>query len=164
MTEIEKLEKRRHKLYDEIDSINDKIRELELSDVNLQDLKGKYIQYTEDGITNVMFVEDIMRERTRYQNFDAAWILRGIGFSGEFTGYGDATWFGWDYWHELCIYGNVKEFKEKVEKIEILTKEEYQTEFDKFMNNVKLYHTMRLERWKFDPVADPSAATTTIIM
>lgn len=139
--EIEKLEKERDELYNKAHEISDKIKDLKIKEVNLNGFEGKYIKYEdEEGFPEYMHVNWVTKETLRYSNFDYSYMLRGLGFYGEFTGYGDATMFSWSYWHEFYIYGNEGNFQEKIKKIQIIAKEEFDEAFEKVLEQVKYYH------------------------
>ena len=139
--EIEKLEKERDELYNKAHEISDKIKDLKIKEVNLNGFEGKYIKYEdEEGFPEYMHVNWVTKETLRHSNFDYSYMLRGLGFYGEFTGYGDATQFFWSYWDEIYIYGDGDDFKEKVKKIKIITKEEFDEAFEKVLEQVKHYH------------------------
>ena len=127
---IEELEKERVELYDKAHEVERKIREKKLNDLNI-DYEGKYIKYKDDyEIEHYCYVTTIMKENYVYHNFDISYMFRGIGFDGEFTGYGDATSFSWSYWYEFYIYAHdVEEFKKKTACITEITKEEFDNAF-----------------------------------
>lgn len=123
--EIEEAKDKLHKLYEE--EVDFEHEELNLN------FEGQYIEYK----NHVMFVEDIIRDRLRFQNFDFCYLIRGLGFYSIMTGYNDATECDWSYWHELYIYGNTKsEFEKKIGDIKIITKEEYEKRFDEMVLNM----------------------------
>ena len=66
--------------------------------------------------------------------------FKGFGFFGEFTGYDDATDFDWSYWFEFNIHGDYNKFQEKVSKIEIITKEEFDEAFEEMLKSLREYH------------------------
>ena len=127
---IEELEKERKELYEKAHNIEQEISELKIKDLNL-DYEGKYIKYKDDYETeHYCYVTTIMKDTYVYHGFDISYMLRGLGFYGEFTGYGDATSFCWSYWHEIYIYAqSVEEFKKKTENITEITKEEFNKAF-----------------------------------
>ena len=87
-----------------------------------------------------MLVDCIMKDVIRYTNYDYCYMFRGLGFFSEFTGYGDATSFYWDYWYEEYIYGDEREFIKKIDSIEIITKEEFNKAFEKGIKLLQEYH------------------------
>lgn len=138
---IEELEQERNKLYDKIHAIDNKIREKKIDEINLN-YEGKYIKYKSDfGTEHYCYVTDIMRDRFSFPNFDVRYLIRGLGFNGDFTGYGDATNFYWSYWYEFNIYAQtVDEFKKKTDSIVEITKEEFDKEFYAHVENVMDYY------------------------
>ena len=65
-------------------------------------------------------------------------IIRGYGFISEFTNYRDATWSNWDFMksHEFEI-----DFIElEVKKIHIISEVEFNSAFDKMINNMRYAH------------------------
>lgn len=131
---IDELKKERDELYNKINDINEKIRQIKLDEIHL-DIKGKFIKYTSIfGIEHYCYVTDVMFDKLamEYGNTKFSYLIRGHGFCGEFTGYGDATSFDWSYWHEFRIEANDIDFlKKQVEKVEIITKKEFDNEFEK---------------------------------
>jgi hypothetical protein len=123
---IKDVEKDIEKARESISKLYEEKKELEHDELNL-DFEGKYIEFE----NHVMYVEDVMRDNFRFQNFDFCYLFRGLGFYSLITGYSDATDIEWSYWHELYIYGNTKkEFENKIKKIKVITKEEYIKKFD----------------------------------
>ena len=138
---IEKLTKQRDELYDQANKLAEQIKELKLEELNLNKLQDKYIKYNNGfDVITYMKVEEIMKDNFRFENFDISYMLRGIGFSYEFTGYGDATSFYWDYWFEEYIYGNERDFIKKINSIEIITEEEFNKLFEEGLVLLKTYH------------------------
>lgn len=139
--DIEKLEKERDSLYKKANDLSNKIKELKIKTIGLEGFEGKYIKYEEEeGYPEYMLVDWVTKDCTWHKNFDYSYLFRGLGFYGEFTGYGDATMFSWSYWHEFYIYGHEGDFQEKIKKIQIITKEEFESAFEEMLNKVKEYH------------------------
>lgn len=140
--EIQKLEKEKQELYKQAQELSNKIKELKAKKLNLDGFEGKYIKYGDgEGYSEYMLVDWVTKETNWYQNFDYAYMFRGLGFYGEFTGYGDATSFDWSYWHEFTIYGDEIEFLNKVKKIQIITKEEFDKAFEDMLEQVIEFHS-----------------------
>lgn len=133
---IESLKNKKDILYNKIDKINEQIREEKRKLINLDKFEGKYIKYHD----TYMLVDCIMKDATKYTNYDYCYMFRGLGFFSEFTGYGDATSFYWDYWYEEYIYGDEREFIKKIDSIEIITKEEFNKAFEKGIKLLQEYH------------------------
>ena len=123
--EIEDAKNKLHELYEE--KVNFEHEELNL------DFEGQYIEYE----NHVMFVDEVFRDDFRFNKFDFAYVIRGLGFYSIMTGYNDATECDWSYWHELYIYENTKsDFLNKIKNIKIITKEEYEKKFDEMAMNM----------------------------
>ena len=138
---IERLTKQRDELREQANKLSEQIKELKLEELNLNRLQDKYIKYN-DGFDNITYmkVDEIMKDNFRFKNFEISYMLRGIGFSYEFTGYDDATSFYWDYWLEEYIYGDERDFIKKINSIEIITKEEFDKKFEEGFELLKSYH------------------------
>lgn len=138
--EIQALEKKCNKLFDKAYALRNEIKEKKKALVNL-DYEGKYIKYDDGwGRTIYMKVEWVVVDKTRFSDKDFSYMFRGLGFEGEFTGYGDATSFYWDYWYEFYIYGDEKQFLDGIDRITEITQEEFNIEFDKQIKLIKEYH------------------------
>lgn len=140
--EIESLEKRQSSLNDEQHDISEKIRQLRLKLINLP-WEGKYIKYIDTFDSTPMYMKvDWIRQSN--ENIDRkkpySYTFKGYGFWGEFTGYDDATNFDWSYWFEFNISGNYSEIKDKIAKIEVIDKKEFDEAFEKMIESVKEYH------------------------
>jgi hypothetical protein len=65
-------------------------------------------------------------------------IIRGYGFISEFTDYRDATWSNWDF---MRSYEFEIDFIElEVKKIHIISEVEFNSAFDKMINNMRYAH------------------------
>ena len=138
---IESLKKKQDILYSKIDKISEQIKEEKRKLINLDKFEGKYIKYNDTyGCDSYIHVDTIMREYTRFSNFDICYMFRGTGFTFEFTGYADATSFYWDYWYEEYIYGDEMEFIKKINSIEIITEEEFNKAFEEGIKLLQEYH------------------------
>jgi len=140
--EIEELEDKFDSLSDEQHKVSSKIRELQLKLINLP-YEGKYIKYIDvfDSTPIYMkvdWIRDTPEKTDRKRPY--SYTFKGFGFFGEFTGYDDATDFDWSYWFEFNISGNYNEFKEKISKIEEITKEEFDEAFELMLEAMKEYH------------------------
>ena len=138
---IENLEKECKELRDKEHKIQDEIKQLKMIDLHIDKFEGKYIKYKDTyGCDSYIHVDTIMREYTRFTNFDICYMFRGTGFTFEFTGYDDATSFYWDYWYEEYIYGDEREFIKKIDSIEIITEEEFNKAFEEGIKLLQEYH------------------------
>ena len=144
---INELEKERSELYDKIHSVDSEIRKKKFEALNL-DLEDKYIKYVDTfETTHFVHVRYVTEDRfyCSTHNIDYAYLITGHGFDGEFTGYDDATDFYWSYWYELRISSmDADTIIREINKIEIITKEEFDTEFDKCVLNL-IEHKNRYE-------------------
>lgn len=140
-SEIQALEDKAYELREESSKLFDLAKDMKKKLINL-DFKGKYIRYGDEFDSNPIYmkVDWITEDKIRYARFDYSYMFRGLGFFGEFTGYGDATEFDWSYWFEFYIYGDGKNFFKKVDKIEEITKEEFDEAFEEMLKSVREYH------------------------
>ena len=65
-------------------------------------------------------------------------IIRGYGFSSEFTEYADATWADWGFMtsHEFRI----ENIETEIKNITIINETEFNSAFDKMINNMRYEH------------------------
>jgi len=144
--EIANLEEEREKLNKEQSEISEKIRTLELKLINLP-WEGKYIKYVDTFDSTPIYMKvDWIREspeKTR-RSRQYSYTFKGFGFFGELTGYDDATQFEWSYWFEFDITGELKDIKQKIGKIEEITKEEFNAAFEYLLETVREYHYNKL--------------------
>lgn len=139
---IEELAKERDELYDKINNINEQIRQIRISEIHL-DIEGKYIKYKDIfGYEHYCYVTDVMFNKlaAEYRNTKYSYLIRGHGFCGEFTGYGDSTSFQWSYWYEFHIEStDIDDLKRQVDNVQIITKEEFDEQFNLCLENIKEY-------------------------
>lgn len=140
--EIATLEKESEKLNKEQHEISEKIRTLKLKLINLP-WEGKYIKYVDTFDSTPIYMKvDYIRESPekagRHRPY--SYTFKGFGFFGEFTGYDDATQFDWSYWFEFDITGDLKDIKQKIEKIEEISKDEFNEAFEMMLGAMKEYH------------------------
>ena len=136
---IEELEKEQKELRDRVSKINDEIKKKKLENLNLN-LEDKYIKYTDTYETthfvHVNYVTDDKFYRSTY-GVEYAYSIVGHGFYGEFTGYDDATNFYWSFLYELQISSmDIDNLIQEISKIKIITKEEFDSEFEKCVSNL----------------------------
>ena len=69
-------------------------------------------------------------------------IIRGYGFSSEFTEYADATWADWGFMtsHEFRI----ENIETEIKNITIINEVEFNSEFDKMINNMRYEHMKKM--------------------
>ena len=100
--------------------------------------KGKLIKVQDDCIyinPTYINVREIFRSGSKI-------IIRGYGFNSEFTEYADATWVDWDFncSHEFYIDSIDRE----VEAISIINDIEFNSAFDKMINNMRYKHMQKM--------------------
>ncbi len=96
--------------------------------------KGKMIKIKEDTSYSTPLyikVEELFKHGSKI-------IIRGYGFISEFTNYRDAIWSNWDfmrsYEFEIDFIGL------EVKKIHIISEVEFNSAFDKMINNMRYAH------------------------
>ena len=138
---IESLEHEVNVLSEQLWEAKEKLRQARINEVNL-DFIGKFIKYSDpsDDVTDYMYVRDISKDIYMHPSHDLSYAIKGFGFCGEFTGFNDATWLNWDFEQEFYVYGDAKEFKEKVESIKVITPEEFEREFNNHVEAMKMHH------------------------
>ena len=144
--EIKELEKELTSLAEKRDELKSKIKSLKVQQISdTLKLEGTYIKYTDEfDNTHYLKVDWIREDNTVYTD-TISLCLKGYGFSGEFLGYDDATSFDWSYFYELYICGRTDEdFKEKAKKVQVITKEEFDTAFEEMLNKLKEYHNKQI--------------------
>ena len=65
-------------------------------------------------------------------------IIRGYGFISEITDYRDATWSNWDFMRSYEFEIDFIEYE--VRKIHIISEIEFNSAFDKMINNMRYAH------------------------
>lgn len=143
--EIDQLEQEADSLYEEYSKLRDKVLQERRKNINL-DFEGQYIKYKDSlsGITHYCLVDWITKDTVRFTRFTYAYMIRGLGFRGRFTGYDDDTFFDWDYSYEFHIFDNsLDKFKEKVNSIEVITREEFLEAFGECMNKASEYNVKK---------------------
>lgn len=141
LQEIDSIKNRLDVLNDEKNKLNKRLRELNLQRINLP-FKDKYIRYIDEFDSTPIYMKvDWINPDDKYGDRNMySYTFKGLGFFGEFFGYDDATDFDWSYWFEFNIHGNYNSFKEKVSKIEIITKEEFDEAFEEMLKSLREYH------------------------
>ena len=132
MESIKKLEEESREYYAKWRETEEKLEEEKLKKVNL-DFVGKFIKYKNpiNDVLTCMYVRDVFEDTVRFASHRYAYVIRGFGFEGEYTGYPDATWFNFDFMNEIYIYGDkVDEFRSQVEKIEEMDPEDFRKSFE----------------------------------
>jgi hypothetical protein len=69
-------------------------------------------------------------------------VIRGYGFSSEFTEYADATWVSWDFMtsHEFRI----ENIESEIKNITIIDEVTFSRSFDQMLNNMKYQHIQKM--------------------
>jgi hypothetical protein len=69
-------------------------------------------------------------------------VIRGYGFSSEFTEYADATWANWDFMtsHEFRI----ESIESEIKNITIINEVEFNRSFDQLINNMRYEHMKKM--------------------
>jgi hypothetical protein len=146
VSEIEALEKEYDAAWEKANGIRKKLHELKRRQALPVDLEGQFIKYEEDGYVHYVHVEWVY-DSFRYENFDYNCTIRGFGFGGEFTGYFDATDWGWSYMYEFDIYSSEKEeFEKMINSVQIIDKEEFMSALEKMLKQVKTMSKKRLAK------------------
>ena len=131
MEKIKELEAQSKEYYDKWRETEAMIADEKLKKVNL-DFVGKFIKYKDplDSVWTYLYVRDVFEDKFRYESQKYSYCIRGVGFSGEYTGYSDATWFGLDFMQDVYVYGNtVEDLKKKIDSIVEITVDDFVTEF-----------------------------------
>ena len=142
METIKKLEQESKEYHEKWRETEAKIKEEKLKKLSLN-FTGKFIVYTDttDDTTTYMYVRTEMEDKIVHPNLPYSYCLRGFGFSGEFFGYSDNTWFDWDYGKEIYIYAtSVQEFAAKVDRIKEVSPEEFDKAFEHQWKDVLKHH------------------------
>ena len=65
-------------------------------------------------------------------------VIRGYGFSSEFTEYADATWSHWTFMKYFEF--NFDDIEQEIKKITIITESEFNSAFDEMINGMRYEH------------------------
>jgi hypothetical protein len=105
------------------DEVNNKILEL-------LPYEGKLIK-VQDDITIYIRVREVFKHGNRI-------VIRGYGFSSEFTEYADATWSHWTFMKYFEFdFDNIEQ---EIKKITIITETEFNSAFDEMINSMRYEH------------------------
>ena len=140
--EITELEKQADTAWDKYNNLRKEITEKKNELVGLSQWKGKFIKYHDEFFEHTVYmkVDDVMRDKVRHTDKDFSYVLRGIGFEGELTGYQDETWFEWGLWHELYLCGDEEQFIKQIDYIHEIDEKEFNKKFDEFIEGAKKQH------------------------
>ena len=145
----EELLKEKTNLQNEYEDILQKIyknkqllKQMKLEEIGL-DIIGKYIEYDGDFYKEYLHVEEILDIPEYDQpDYDFKFILRGLGFSSEFTNYVDSNSFQWSTFYEIHVQPyEYESFKSKIKEI---TKDEFMEKYDVMLRDLKQSHLKRL--------------------
>ena len=111
---------------------NEKDKEL----VKTFDLTGKYITYSKfnDEYIEYLYVDE--QFECHDISGENALMLRGSGFTYQFTAYKDDTYVRYDQFYAIEI--KLDKLEEQIENIKEITKEEYESAFYKMIDNLKI--------------------------
>jgi hypothetical protein len=96
--------------------------------------KGKMIKIKEDTSYSTPLyikVEELFKHGSKI-------IIRGYGFISEFTDYRDAIWSNWDFMRSYEF--EIDFIEHEVKKIHIISEVEFNSAFDKMINNMRYAH------------------------
>lgn len=96
--------------------------------------KGKVIMIQDDNShSNPLYikVEEVFKHGSQI-------VIRGYGFISEFTNYRDATWSNWDFMQSYKFEIDFIELE--VKKIHIISEVEFNSAFNKMINNMRYAH------------------------
>lgn len=134
LEEIKKLQEEKDKAYDEFRKAYDqKCKEYNDKLLELLPYEGKCVKIIDDlyEIPKYIKVREVFRHGDRI-------VIRGYGFSGEFTKYADATWFEWDYMMGYDF--RIDEIVSKIKNIAIINETEFTNAFNDLVNKIRYNH------------------------
>ena len=129
LEELKKLLKEKDEAYKEYRSKYDEKRdEVNNKILELLPYEGKLIKVQDDIITYIR-VREVFKHGDRI-------IIRGYGFSSEFTEY--ATWSHWTFMKYFEFdFDNIEQ---EIKKITIITESEFNSAFDEMINSMRYEH------------------------
>lgn len=131
LEELKKLLKEKDEAYKEYRSKYDEKRdEVNNKILELLPYEGKLIKVQDDIITYIR-VREVFKHGNRI-------VIRGYGFSSEFTEYADATWSHWTFMKYFEF--DFDDIEQEIKKITIITETEFNSAFDKMINNIRYEH------------------------
>lgn len=131
LEELKKLLKEKDEAYKEFRSkYDEKCDEVNNKILELLPYEGKLIKVQDDIITYIR-VREVFKHGNRI-------VIRGYGFSSEFTEYVDATWSHWTFMKYFEFdFDNIER---EIKKITIINETEFNSEFDKMINSMRYEH------------------------
>lgn len=131
LEELKKLLEEKNEAYKEFRSkYDEKCDEVNNKILELLPYEGKLIK-VQDDITTYICVREVFKHGGKI-------IIRGYGFSSEFTEYTDATWSHWTFMKYFEF--NFDDIEQEIKKITIITETEFNSAFDKMINNMRYEH------------------------
>jgi hypothetical protein len=131
LEELKKLLKEKDEAYKEYRSkYDEKCDEVNNKILELLPYEGKLIK-VQDDITIYIRVREVFKHGNRI-------VIRGYGFSSEFTEYADATWSHWTFMKYFEFdFDNIEQ---EIKKITIITETEFNSAFDEMINSMRYEH------------------------
>jgi hypothetical protein len=157
MDTLKKLEAESKEYYEKWREAEEKIADEKLKKVHL-DFTGKFIRYNNPwGPCVYMYVRSTHEDKLKH-NEKYSYRLCGFGFTGEMTGYSDATWLDWDFSKEIYVFsGTADGFKEEISHIKEIEPEEFQKAFDEIVKNMMKHHKLYFDSILFGKNEDLTA-------
>jgi hypothetical protein len=138
LKEIKKLLEEKDKAYKEFREKYDKVRDrFNNRLLELLPYKGKIIK-----VTDFYGCPVYIKVRELFKHSGDKIIIRGYGFSSEFTEYADATWANWSFMktHEFQI----DDIEKEVKNITIIDEVEFSNAFNDMIEKMKQEHLNEL--------------------
>ena len=139
LEELKKLLKEKDEAYKEFRSkYDEKCDEVNNKILELLPYEGKLIKVQDDSL---YYIPLYIRVREIFRSGDKI-IIRGYGFSSEFTEYANATWASWDFMpsHEFQI----ENIESEIKNITIIDEVTFNRSFDQMLNNMKYQHMQKM--------------------
>ena len=131
LEELKKLLKEKDEAYKEFRSkYDEKCDEVNNKILELLPYEGKLIKVQDDIITYIR-VREVFKHGNRI-------VIRGYGFSSEFTEYADATWSHWTFMKYFEF--DFDDIEREIKKITIITESEFNSAFDEMINGMRYEH------------------------
>lgn len=135
--EYNKVNAKISELYDEIEVLRNKKRELQCDAI---DLKGKFLAikdsvYDDEPSTYAYCYDSFY---TTDDNGEKAWCLNCVSFSGCISDYMDMCYMKYDQLEQIYISNSdLTPVEEDIKRFEIITKDEYINKFTELIDKVK---------------------------
>jgi hypothetical protein len=139
LEELKKLLKERDEAYKEFRSkYDEKCDEVNNKILELLPYEGKLIKVQDDIFYNIPLYINV-REVFKHGN---KVVIRGYGFSSEFTEYVDDTWSDWTFMKSFEF--DFDRIEQEIKKITIITETEFNRSFDQMINNMRYEHMKKM--------------------